>query len=160
MSINNNQMQYRPMVYLAAPLFSDAERTFNIFVTELIEKYIKVYLPQRDGGLMSEMVSNGMPYHIAKSIIFKQDMKAIHQSECLIAILDGRSIDEGVAFELGVAFSQCKLCVGLQTDSRRLSVWGNNPMIAGALETVFDSIDPLLNWVRYTLTKNYFCLQD
>ncbi len=134
-------------VYLAAPLFSDAERTFNTQVAAGLEEYVTVYLPQRDGGLMSEMVKDGVESDIAACRVFKRDMDAILQADYLIAILDGRAIDEGVAFELGVAFSHAKRCVGLQTDSRRLASWGNNPMITGALEIVFHSVNDLLSWI-------------
>ena len=135
-------------VYLAGPLFSDAERTFNEVVTQGLEEWVEVYLPQRDGGLISDMVHQGVPAHLAACRVFRGDMEAILQADYLIAILDGRAIDEGVAFELGIAFSHSKRCVGIQTDSRRLASWGNNPMITGALEIVFDSVDHLLSWIR------------
>ena len=144
----------RPRVYLAGPLFSDAEQTFNARVTKLLEEFTEVYLPQRDGGLMSEMVRNGVPSDLAASRVFQRDMDAIRQADYVIAILDGRTIDEGVAFELGIAFSQSARCVGLQTDTRRLAEWGNNPMITGALQTVFTSVDDLMEWVRTSVLVN------
>ncbi len=137
----------RLQIYLAAPLFSDAERTFNAQVAANLEEYVTVYLPQRDGGLMSEMVKDGVESDVAACRVFKRDMDAILQADYLVAILDGRAIDEGVAFELGVAFSHAKRCVGLQTDSRRLASWGNNPMITGAVEKVFHSVNNLLSWI-------------
>lgn len=155
MSTIDHQVRHRLRVYLAAPLFSEAERMFNVRMTELLEELAEVYLPQRDGGLMSEMVATGVPSPIAARRVFRQDMDAIRQADYVIAILDGRAIDEGVSFELGVAFSQTKRCVGLQTDSRRLSVWGNNPMITGALETVFKSVDELMEWVRASVSVNW-----
>ncbi len=143
----DNRGRQRPQVYLAGPLFSDAERRFNEMLTRRLERWVNVYLPQRDGGLMSEMVQDGVQPHVAACRVFRRDMDAIHQVDYLIAILDGRAIDEGVAFELGIAFSQSKRCVGLQTDSRRLASWGNNPMITGALEMVFPSVDELITWL-------------
>ncbi len=139
-------------VYVAAPLFNDAERAFNELVAQRLEVWVDVYLPQRDGGLISEMVRNGVSPHLAVAQVFRGDMDAIHHSDYLIAILDGRAIDEGVAFELGTAFAQSKRCVGLQTDSRRLAPWGNNPMITGALEAVFASVDDLVSWLRSEAT--------
>ena len=144
-------MTHRLRVYLAAPLFSDCERTYNAQVAGRLEEYVTVYLPQRDGGLMSEMVKEGIESDVAACCVFKRDMDAILQADYLIAILDGRAIDEGVAFELGVAFSHAKRCVGLQTDSRRLAPWGNNPMITGALEIVFHSVDDLMSWIASEL---------
>lgn len=135
-------------IYLAGPLFSDAERTFNAQVSRELEQFASVYLPQRDGGLMSEMTANGVSADVAACRVFRLDMDAIRKADYLIAILDGRAIDEGVAFELGVAFCQAKRCVGLQTDSRRLASWGNNPMITGALESVFLTVEDLLRWIK------------
>ncbi len=138
-------------VYLAGPLFSDAERTFNEMLTRTLEKWVDVYLPQRDGGLMSEMVRSGIPSDVAARRVCRGDMNAIREADYLIAILDGRAIDEGVAFELGVAYTLLKRCVGIQTDSRRLASWGNNPMIAGALELVFHSVEDLTSWIKSEL---------
>lgn len=138
----------KPRIYLAGPLFNDAERTFNLHLSQGLEKWADVYLPQRDGELMSEMVSAGVLPDIAAGRVFGRDMDAIRQADYLIAILDGRAIDEGVAFELGVAFCHSKRCIGLQTDCRRLAAWGNNPMITGALEVTFTSLDALIEWVR------------
>jgi nucleoside 2-deoxyribosyltransferase len=143
---------YRPKVYLAAPLFSDAERTFNSCLAGKLEAWLDVYLPQRDGGLMSEMLRSGLSIDVAASRVFRRDLDAIRQSHFLIAVLDGRTIDEGVAFELGIAFSSAKRCIGLQTDSRRLASWGNNPMISGALETVFSSSERLLAWIAIAVS--------
>jgi len=134
-------------IYLAGPLFNDAERTFNVALASQLEQCAEVYLPQRDGGLMSDMLRSGVSSDVAASRVFRGDMEAIRQADYLVAILDGRAIDEGVAFELGIAFAYGKRCVGLQTDSRRLASWGNNPMITGALETVFDDVDGLLKWI-------------
>lgn len=138
----------RAKVYLAGPLFNKAEQAFNELVTHQLEELAEVYLPQRDGGLMSEMLQNGVTVKVAASKIFNSDLTAIREADYVITILDGRVIDEGVAFELGVAFMLDKRCVGLQTDSRRLAVWGNNPMIVGALETVFNSVHDLIGWFR------------
>jgi nucleoside 2-deoxyribosyltransferase len=154
MSKTNFQNHFKQKVYLAGPLFSDAERTFNLRLTEMLEEFMEVYLPQRDGGLISEMMANGIPSQDAASLVFRRDMDAIQEADCLIAILDGRAIDEGVAFELGIAFSQGKRCVGLQTDSRRLAAWGNNPMITGAVEAVFLSVIDLLEWIKATVVLN------
>ncbi len=144
---DEKNMRKRPRVYLAGPLFSDAERAFNANLATELEKWADVYLPQRDGGLMSEMVQDGVHPRLASHRVFQLDMEAIRDVDYLIAILDGRTIDEGVAFELGTAFAQSKRCIGLQTDSRRLAPWGNNPMVTGALDTVFTCTDALIQWL-------------
>ena len=148
MQPTNSHFKKKLRVYLAGPLFNDAERSFNEMLTKKLEETVIVYLPQRDGGLISEMLKDGYNPDEAAVRVFRYDMKAILKANILIAILDGRTIDEGVAFELGIAFSHSKKCIGLQTDSRRLASWGNNPMIAGALEIIFHSVEDLLNWVK------------
>jgi len=153
MKPNNANGNRKPKIYLAGPLFSDAETTFNEMVAQFLEEWVDVYLPQRDGGLMSDMVSSGISADVAARSVFQGDINAIHEADYLIAILDGRAIDEGVALELGVAYTLSKRCVGIQTDSRRLASWGNNPMIAGALEHVFHSVEDLLSWIRRELLE-------
>ena len=148
MSKTDHQSTRGPRVYLAGPLFSEAERTFNVRVTELLEEFTEVYLPERDGELMTDLIDTGVPSDVAASRVFRRDMDAIRQADYLIAILDGRAIDEGVAFELGVALSHSKRCIGLQTDCRRLAAWGNNPMITGALEVRFTSLAALMEWFK------------
>jgi nucleoside 2-deoxyribosyltransferase len=141
----------RPHIYLAAPLFSDAEQRFNLHLTERLEQWVDVYLPQRDGGLMNEMIRLGVPPKVAACRVFKRDVTAIREADYLVAVLDGRAIDEGVAFELGVAFSHAKRCIGLQTDARRLAPWGNNPMISGAVEVTFTTIEAMVSWLQREL---------
>ena len=138
----------RPLVYLSAPLFSDGERAFNEMLAGQLQQWVDVYLPQRDGGLMSDMVREGVCADVAACRVFRRDMQAIRDANCVVAVLDGRTVDEGVAFELGVAVSLSKSCIGLQTDSRRHSTWGNNAMITSALEMLFHSVDGLLAWFR------------
>ena len=91
----------KPKIYLAGPLFSDAERTFNVMLASSLENWVDVYLPQRDGGLISEMIQDGISADVAVHRVFRGDLDAIREADCLIAVLDGRAIDEGVAFELG-----------------------------------------------------------
>jgi nucleoside 2-deoxyribosyltransferase len=137
----------RKKIYLAAPLFSEAELRFNIRVKEILDSYFDVYLPQEDGGLMVDMVKHGMSPASAARRVFESDIKAIQQCDILLIVLDGRSIDEGAAFELGYASAIGKICIGLQTDIRTLLPYGNNPMLSGALSFILKSIDELSIWV-------------
>jgi nucleoside 2-deoxyribosyltransferase len=144
----------RPIrAYLAAPLFSDAERSFNLKVRDHLQGVARVFLPQVDGGLLVEFVSTGMPEAEARRRVFLADVEAIRHCDCLVAVLDGRSIDEGVAFEIGVAWAVGRRCVGLQTDPRRLMPIGNNPMIDCALEAVFTTIEGLVDWLGSVVSK-------
>jgi nucleoside 2-deoxyribosyltransferase len=80
--------------------------------------------------------------------IFEKDCDAIRESDLLVAVLDGRSIDEGVCFELGYSFSRGITCVGLQTDPRRMIQGENNPMIEECLTECFSTEDALISWIQ------------
>jgi nucleoside 2-deoxyribosyltransferase len=136
----------RPLVYLAAPLFSEAELDFNRALTERIEASLDVYLPQRDGGKLVDLLARGVEQHAAYKSIFDRDLRALEAACALIIVLDGRAIDEGAAFELGYAYAHSKLCFGLQTDPRRLLPAGNNPMIEMSLQKIFRSIEGAGEW--------------
>ena len=133
-------------LYLAGPLFSAAERSFNSFLKHRLSNYFDVYLPQEDGALMPILLDSGMTPSQASNVVFKNDLNAIRQCHVLLILMDGRSVDEGACFELGVAYSLGKTCVGLQTDFRRLALFGNNPMLTGALSNVFVDVDQLIEW--------------
>ena len=63
-------------VYFAAPLFSDAEKAYNEEVVQRLEKYVNVFLPQRDGGLMVDMVKR-MSAEAARQKIYQDDIVAL-----------------------------------------------------------------------------------
>jgi nucleoside 2-deoxyribosyltransferase len=135
-------------LYFAAPLFSDAERSFNKSIVNELQQYFDVYLPQEDGCLMAELIADGIQPATAAKTVFSLDMIAIDRCEALLIVLDGRAVDEGAAFELGCAHSRGKLCVGLQTDPRRILTNRNNPMIDCALSEVFHDVNALFDWAR------------
>lgn len=141
----------KPLIYFAAPLFSEAELAFNTQVTAALEEYVDVYLPQRDGGKLVDLIAQGVSRSDAYRSIFERDLEALKECDALVLILDGRSIDEGACFELGVAYTSKKVCVGLQTDPRRLLSVGNNPMIECALSHIFSSKSELVTWAQELL---------
>jgi len=136
-------------VYLAGPLFSDSERSKNRSIRDAILPFANVYLPQEDGGLIVDLVQDGMPVEEAKSEIFHQDIQAIQQCDILLIVMDGRAIDEGASFELGYAFALGKTCVGLKTDSRTLLPFGDNPMIEAPLRGIFRDEASLISWLAH-----------
>lgn len=141
-------MTRKPRVYIAAPLFNDAERRYNSSLKSLLVDLFDVFLPQEDGGLMAEMISMGINPQAAAREVFDIDIDAIEQADILLFVLDGRTLDEGGCFELGFAYARQKLCVGIQTDSRRLILNHNNPMIEGALQSTFATTNQLRMWAE------------
>jgi nucleoside 2-deoxyribosyltransferase len=137
-----------PCLYLAAPLFNPRERAFNDHLAqELEQRRVKVFLPQRDGTLLVDMLAAGVSQIVAERRVFAQDIDALRSSNALVAVLDGATIDEGVAFEVGFAYALGLTCVAIQTDVRRALPSGNNPMISQSFRAIFASECELLEWV-------------
>ena len=144
----------RRKLYLASPLFSLSEKDFNVKLRDRLELLVDVYLPQEDGGLLVDMVDRGMPVIEAARQVFLGDIRAIIESHYVLIVMDGRTVDEGAAFELGYASALRKTCIGLQTDVRRLLPFGNNPMLTGALVNTFQNIDALCIWLETDLHRD------
>jgi nucleoside 2-deoxyribosyltransferase len=138
----------RPNVYLAGPLFSANERTWNASLRNALTEFCDVYLPQEDGALLVDLVADGMPVEEAKSAIFARDLQAIERCDILLLVMDGRVIDEGACFELGYAYCRGKVCIGLKTDVRSLLPIGDNPMVECALRGTFRDICEISEWIR------------
>jgi nucleoside 2-deoxyribosyltransferase len=140
-------------LYLAGPLFSLSERKFNEDLTSALSDVFDVFLPQENGCLFVDLVANGMSVREAARKVFLTDIQGIETCDVLLIVLDGRSVDEGAAFELGFAFARNKVCVGLQTDMRRLLPVGNNPMIDSPLSQIFENVESLIYWARCFCTN-------
>lgn len=104
-------------IYLAAPLFSDAERAYNERIAELLKKeYFEVYLPQ-DAGDDSPL--RGKNEHAR---IFHRNRQALHEADIVIAIIDGADADSGTAWEMGYAAALEKPVIAIRTDFRRVGI--------------------------------------
>jgi nucleoside 2-deoxyribosyltransferase len=100
---------------LAAPLFSEAERDFNLRVArELREEGFQVWLAQEHKFVEHKSIE-------AKRAIFKEDLEALARADLVLAVLDGVDVDTGVAFEMGYAHALGKHILGLKTDHRSFS---------------------------------------
>ena len=135
-------------VYIASPLFNEEERKFNEKIKSFLEKKYKVYLPQKDGLLLEDLIKEGVEIDSANRAIYNADINALKECDILLAILNGAHIDEGVAFEIGYMKGLGKDCIGYQSDIRRQLPLGNNPMIQMSLSKKFSNIQELLNWIE------------
>lgn len=138
----------RRRIYVAAPLFNPGERAHNVRIRTVLEPWFAVHLPQSDGALLPDLMAQGMTPAEARRGIFKEDVAAVHQADLLLAVLNGACVDEGVAFELGVAWSLGKPCFGYKDDFRQQLPDGGNPMVEGALKAIFGGLDELAAWAR------------
>lgn len=103
-------------IYFASPLFSNMEFEYNARVVAKIREHypsLDVYLPQEQGDI------NDKNSYADSTMIAKADTDALLSSDLLIAVLDGISIDAGVASEIGVAYQAGLPILGLYTDSRQ-----------------------------------------
>ena len=144
----DGQYEKKKTVYIAGPLFSEAELKYNMTIRSQLTPFFNVFLPQEDGSLLSELIINGMSLEKAQKEIFNNDIRGIQTCDILLILLHGRTIDEGAALELGYAYALDKYCIGLQTDIRRLFPYGNNPMVDCALHEIFQSEEEMLAWAN------------
>ncbi|RMC42737.1 nucleoside 2-deoxyribosyltransferase [Lactobacillus sp. ESL0233] len=114
-------------VYLANALFSQAEINYNAYLAEKIRQLdtaIDLYLPQENNA-----INNKQAYADSK-MIAQADTERLIKSDLLVAILDGNSIDNGVASEIGVAYAKEIPIIGLYTDTRQQGSENNQKLAA------------------------------
>ena len=102
-------------IYLAAPLFSEAEREFNAKIAGILrEKKYVVHLPQEVGDDSStrDEAETGR--------IFEYNLKALDECDIVVAVVDGADADSGTAWEIGYAYAVKKRVILLRTDFRRV----------------------------------------
>lgn len=143
-------------VYFAAPLFSQAEKDYNLMLTKLLEEHgYKVFLPQRDGFEAAQMVGKGEDELI--KMIFEKDVSEILKADIILMVLDGRVPDEGACVELGIAYANNKRCYGVKTDTRSVETHLDlNPMIAGCFKKIFKNLngEKLVEELKRYLAEN------
>jgi nucleoside 2-deoxyribosyltransferase len=122
------------LVYVAGPLFSQAEREFLEKMVDCLAEVAHLdpiknfFLPHRDGGELGKGPT--------RTQIFNLDTNTLKQADLVVALLDGPDVDSGTCVELGIAYSLGKKIFGIMTDFRsyltsdrepqrpNLMVWG------------------------------------
>jgi nucleoside 2-deoxyribosyltransferase len=100
-------------IYLAAPLFSEAERSYNAVIAELLRShYFEVFLPQDTGD------NHAMRDRQEHARIYNHNRRAIRDADIMVAIIDGADADSGTAWEMGYAAALKKPVIALRTDFR------------------------------------------
>ncbi len=136
-------MTGKKTIYLAAPLFSEAEQEFNRKLRDqIVERGFSVFLPQEDSNDTIDM-----RHDEKQSYIFNKNHKAIDNSNLIVAILDGGSdVDSGTAWELGYAFANNKTVLALKTDFRTLGSEGIvNLMVEVSVDALATDVSGLMD---------------
>ena len=114
-------------IYLAAPLFTTAEREFNArLATRLRTAGHEVFVPQENPA--SEPTGKA---------IFLKDLAGLVWADGIVAIMDGADPDSGTAWECGYAYAMKKPVVLFRSDLRGSGDAGDipyNAMLIGAAD--------------------------
>lgn len=103
-------------IYFANALFSQAELNYNAQLAAKIrqlDQTIDLYLPQENDSI------NDKQAYADSKMIAQTDTEKLLASDLMVAVLDGLSIDNGVASEIGVAYAKEIPIIGLYTDTRQ-----------------------------------------
>jgi nucleoside 2-deoxyribosyltransferase len=130
-------------IFLAAPLFSEAERDFNSKTAKALRSEgFEVWVAQEHEFIHEDSIQ-------WKRSIFEEDLEALRKSDLILAVLDGVDVDAGVAFELGFAHALGKQILGLKTDHRTFSkVESVNLMIEAPLIRLCKSVDEAIEYLK------------
>ncbi len=97
-------------LYLAGPLFTQAERSWNLQLAALIaEAGHSVFLPQTEVQAIETLDAR---------TIFQVDLDGVRSADAVVAILDGADPDSGTSFECGLAYALGLPIVIVRTDFR------------------------------------------
>ncbi len=148
------------LVYVAGPLFSQAEREFlekmvdSLARSSHLDPTKHFFLPHRDGGELGKGPTRAQ--------IFNLDINALKQADVVVALLDGQDVDSGTCIELGIAYSLGKKIFGIITDFRSYCTNDHEPqrpnlMVWGVCEegnTLFHTLSELsASFASYIKTK-------
>jgi nucleoside 2-deoxyribosyltransferase len=140
-------------LYLAGPLFTAAERSFNTQLRDLlVSAGHEVWLPQ-----------DREPREKTPVAIFEMDIDGMDWSDVVIANMDGPDPDSGTCWECGYAYRKKKIIV-YRTDFRGAGEMGSpfNLMLSASADHVlvlppFATVEQLAHELRGLLAQ---CARD
>jgi nucleoside 2-deoxyribosyltransferase len=121
-------------IYFAAPMFAKSDLRYNDYLVKqirAIDATIQIYLPQENGDI------NDKTAYANSQMIAQADTNEVLDSDLMIALLDGITIDAGVASEIGVAYAKEIPIIGLYTDTRQQGA--DNTQKLEALQTIAEN---------------------
>jgi nucleoside 2-deoxyribosyltransferase len=131
-------------IYLAGPLFTTAEREFNLRLATLL----------REAGHLVWLPQENEDRNFSAREIFEKDVEGIDWADAVVANMDGPDPDSGTCWECGYAYRK-KPVVIFRTDFRT----GDDPTKAPYNLMLTESANIQLN-VPFTSTENLARLID
>lgn len=133
-------------VYLAAPLFSAAERRYNVRLSDLLNDHLfEVYLPQNAGD---DGCHRGKE---AQRDMFARHCDAMTRVDAVVAVIDGADADSGTSWEMGYAFAKKIPVIAIRTDFRRAGAHEQVNLMLEQSSCVVNSEEELLKALRSPL---------
>lgn len=149
-----------PRLYYAAPLSRPGLRRWNLAIVVLLEARYSVYLPQRDGGLLVELLGKGLDRSHVVQQVFERDVDELRSADLLFAAFPFPRVDEGVAFEIGYVTASAKPTVAYVPKERDMTSVFSNPMIAGSCCDVLVGPTALTNWLAACVSSGCSTARD
>ena len=135
-------------IYFAAPMFAKSDLLYNQQLVKEIRELsseLSIYLHQEN-----EAINDKTAYADSRMIALA-DTEKVLASDLMIALLDGLTIDAGVASEIGVAYAKGIPVIGLYTDTRQQG--GTHPKKIAALQEPAENQFHYLNLYTIGLIK-------
>jgi nucleoside 2-deoxyribosyltransferase len=130
-------------------LFSEAERSYNAALAELLTYHLfDVYVPQDIGD------NSHTRDHAEHQHIYESNMNGLHQADAVVAVIEGADVDSGTAWEMGYAAALNKPVFALRTDFRRVGLHEHVNLMLEQSAIVVKSRDELLVHLKSPLVVN------
>jgi nucleoside 2-deoxyribosyltransferase len=147
-------------IYLAGPLFTEAERAWHTQTKHLLQQAaagqdtaINVVWPY-ELITTEEIVALGSE---ARTEIFRRCKDGLDNARIVVALLDGTQVDDGTAWEIGYFFSRKsagQTIIGIRTDFRKAGESASaivNAMIEMACDRIVHDRNDLMEAVLLAL---------
>jgi len=133
----------RYRVYLAAPLFSEAERNYNRAVAGLLrENLFDIFLPQETGDDSESRIKEDQVR------IFSDNLRALKNADIIVAVIDGADADSGTSWEMGFASALKKPVIALRTDFRMSGIHEKVNLMLEESSFVVNNMEDLLQAIQ------------
>jgi len=140
----------RYRVYLAAPLFSEAERNYNRAVAGLLrENLFDIFLPQETGDDSESRIKEDQVR------IFSDNVRALKNADIIVAVIDGADADSGTSWEMGFASALKKPVIALRTDFRMSGIHEKVNLMLEESSFVVNNMEDLLQAIQSPIINNF-----